>query len=268
MATYTRLRMILISLILATGLMGQNPIPSYNVPVFHRANFQEGVSKNSHGDITRGKRLIKTRMIGSSVTPPCYGWIWIYSLDLLDVFGPFYLECGDTLAQEVDEREWGVYIESECHVTADVWFDPLRIGITGIEEPMRIKAMSLQNIIPNAGFEQWDVTPGWIWMPQSWRTNNIPDFGFVNRNSDAYEGLYSAWIGPGGLCEINIVTSVHPMSLEAYVQTKFWGADTLDVKLFLYQDGITIDSGFWRCSEPLEEWTRIEVPVSTSVMTI
>jgi len=49
--------------------------------------------------------------------------VWIYSLDGLDILGPYYLACGNTLEVEIDDREWGALVESDMDINVSVWID-------------------------------------------------------------------------------------------------------------------------------------------------
>ncbi len=99
---------------------GQNPIPSYNAPVLSVANFQEGAPGFDTEESTRGKRtLIVHSNGGTSSTATVY----VYSLDLQTIYGPFTLDGGQTLYINIDTREWGVLVESDDHITVDVWIE-------------------------------------------------------------------------------------------------------------------------------------------------
>ena len=94
----------------------QQPIPSYNVSVKTRANFQESQP-------SRGKRNmnIKVQCSGISLAPTCQATIWVYSLDGQTIFGPFTVSGGETLSVPIDGREWGVFVQTEDTITVDVW---------------------------------------------------------------------------------------------------------------------------------------------------
>ena len=105
-------------------LKAQNPIPSWNVPVYFRANFQElnkGISNQSKA--SRGKRVLHVNAQHGISGPVDCGTVWIYSLDSLNVIGPLQLCEGETLTIEIDENEWGVLVESEEHLVVDVWIE-------------------------------------------------------------------------------------------------------------------------------------------------
>lgn len=102
-----------------TGLLAQNPIPSYAFPVYGRANFQEGVNKYL---LSREKRDMEVKSSCASPTTSCSANIWVYSLDGRDVKGPFVIYGGgETLIVPIDEREWGVYAESEDKIILTIW---------------------------------------------------------------------------------------------------------------------------------------------------
>jgi hypothetical protein len=101
------------------------PIPSYDVPVYHQANFQEkGTNKGQKAPV-KGKRQMNVS--AQYVNPPPNGFshppasIWIYSLDGHDSYGPF-ITINDTVIQhDIDDREWGAYVECDDHVKVSIW---------------------------------------------------------------------------------------------------------------------------------------------------
>ena len=97
-------------------LYAQQPIPSYNVSVKIRANFQELQP-------SRGRRTmnIKVQCSGTSLSPSCQATVWIYSLDGQTILGPYIVNGGETLSVSIDEREWGVFVQTEDIITVDVW---------------------------------------------------------------------------------------------------------------------------------------------------
>ncbi len=56
--------LFLISTIWLAEVKGQNPIPSWNIPVYHRANFQE-TSKNISG---QGDQVMEKRVLNGHGT--------------------------------------------------------------------------------------------------------------------------------------------------------------------------------------------------------
>ncbi|MCX6278497.1 MAG: hypothetical protein NT004_10405, partial [Bacteroidetes bacterium] len=53
----------------------------------------------------------------------CGATVWIYSLDGLDVLGPFSVLCSETLVTAIDERAWGVLVQSNDDIVVDVWIE-------------------------------------------------------------------------------------------------------------------------------------------------
>jgi hypothetical protein len=97
------------------------PIPSFNIPVFGRALFQENT--NPSNDNTDGRRRIHIQ-VSSQKTPDTTAsdaTIWVYSLDYTTIYGPFAVNIGTTLTVEIDDREWGVMVESDATIVVSVW---------------------------------------------------------------------------------------------------------------------------------------------------
>lgn len=104
--------------------MAQYPIPSYNVPVSYRACFEESTTNENPQTTSRGKRMMKIQSSCSGVNATiCEAKGWVYSLDGLTVLGPFTLGCNETISVEIDEREWGVLIETDCDMNISVWIE-------------------------------------------------------------------------------------------------------------------------------------------------
>ncbi|NCA75639.1 MAG: hypothetical protein EOM90_04835 [Alphaproteobacteria bacterium] len=96
------------------------PIPSFNVKVIGYANFRQDYHSNSKS--TREKRNVQVNI--TSANPyGCTATVWIYSLDHTTVLGPFTVTCGQTLTVPIDDRQWGVLVESEEEVVVDVWIE-------------------------------------------------------------------------------------------------------------------------------------------------
>ena len=102
------------------SISAQNPIPSYNVPVYNHANFQEQNKSFNANLLNRGKRAVNVKVVGGISS---MATIYIYSLDYQNILGPFIVNGGETLTIDIDSREWGVLVNSEDHVTVDVWID-------------------------------------------------------------------------------------------------------------------------------------------------
>lgn len=115
---------VILFLFALQGLKAQNPIPSYNFPVHYRANFQERTGVAFQGDNCLEKRDVIVRTsCGSTGKTTCSATVWVYSLDGQSIYGPFTVYGGETLRVEIDERQWGVYVESDDHVIVDVWIE-------------------------------------------------------------------------------------------------------------------------------------------------
>jgi hypothetical protein len=99
------------------------PIPSYNVTVDGYADFMNQISTPQQ-NYDKGIRRVIIHL-KSAVEPsiPCQATVWVYSLDLTTVLGPYSLECGDELSVQIDERDWGVFVETEDKVIVDVWIE-------------------------------------------------------------------------------------------------------------------------------------------------
>lgn len=102
---------------------GVNPIPSYNVLVHQYANFQEQGKSFGSQRLTRGKRKMVIHSTCGGTKTGCTCNVWVYSLDGLTTLGPFTLIGDDRVYVDIDEREWGVVVESSDKVCIDVWIE-------------------------------------------------------------------------------------------------------------------------------------------------
>jgi hypothetical protein len=100
------------------------PIPSYGVYVNGFTNFANENIQTDTCDNYRGKRdaFIHLRS-ASQENPECQGMVWVYTLDYSTILGPYIVLCDDTLVVEIDDRDWGVLVESEYRIIVDVWFE-------------------------------------------------------------------------------------------------------------------------------------------------
>lgn len=111
------------------NVSGQNipvyPIPTFGVEVNGYACFSNGnLSSELCNQFTDEKKEIKIHLQPiSSEEPGCEATVWVYSLDQTTVLGPYYTVCGEILSIEVDDREWGVMVNTECEVEVDVWIE-------------------------------------------------------------------------------------------------------------------------------------------------
>lgn len=95
------------------------PIPSYNILSNGSSNFKEMVAKNILFQ-SRGHREVNVKNSGGQLCPI---QIWVYSIDGQSILGPFTVNPDETIRIEIDEREWGVYSESECEAIISVWIE-------------------------------------------------------------------------------------------------------------------------------------------------
>jgi hypothetical protein len=103
------------------SVQAQHPIPSYSAPVMGRALFVTDTN------LPDGKTTIKIRRICSISLgvpkEPAFVRVWVFSIDQVTILGPFYLGCNQTLEVPIDDREWGVLVESVEEVVLDVWIE-------------------------------------------------------------------------------------------------------------------------------------------------
>jgi hypothetical protein len=101
-----------------TAIQAQNPIPSYNFLVYKQANFQE---KSLPARAKKKVNVAVTCTSGKSAI--CMATVWIYSLDLQTVYGPYTVYGGETLSVDVDGGEWGAYVTTDDQIVVDVWIE-------------------------------------------------------------------------------------------------------------------------------------------------
>jgi hypothetical protein len=121
--------LVLLLVILSFGcfdLHSQNfpiyPIPSYNTAVDGYADFMNIHSSPQQNNKDR-RQLIVHMKSANGPNQPCQATIWVYCLDLTTILGPYSLACGETLSVPIDERQWGVMVESTDKVIVDVWIE-------------------------------------------------------------------------------------------------------------------------------------------------
>jgi hypothetical protein len=103
---------------------GQNPIPSYNVPVSKTASFAEDTSTPG-GNIQKDEKRDVNVTNGASGNRPIQGApvlvVYIYRLDHSIVLGPFAVPYGETITVTIDDFRWGVYAETTAPTYMSVW---------------------------------------------------------------------------------------------------------------------------------------------------
>jgi len=98
------------------------PIPSYNVQVTSNAVFKE--THQSQISIRPAeKRVLDVQVKSTSSLSECQATVWVYSLDLTTVLGPYTVSCSQPLQVEIDERDWGVYVSTEQNLLVSVWIE-------------------------------------------------------------------------------------------------------------------------------------------------
>jgi hypothetical protein len=99
------------------------PIPSFNVVVNGDALFREN-AHSLNSPPAREKRDVNVEVKSASGSMNCQATVWVYSLDHTTVLGPYTVNCGATLTVGIDEREWGVLVESDDDIIVDIWIFP------------------------------------------------------------------------------------------------------------------------------------------------
>ncbi|MCY7409176.1 MAG: T9SS type A sorting domain-containing protein [Chitinophagales bacterium] len=122
--------------------------------------------------------------------------------------------------------------------------------------------------IPNADFELWDPTDSFD-VPSSWTVNN---FGVANsktyKQEDAYSGSYSVSLYMPTKNRIYLSTGFnidyHPHVLNGWYHgfvLSIW--DSLLVKVILYNNKISVDSGLWLFDQSsVSDWSPFVVDIS------
>ena len=121
--------LLLIVILLIAGtipLSAQNikphPIPSFNVQVIGLAVFQEN-NQVSQKEPSKGRRILHTVVTISKGRSSHIATVYFYSLDQQDILGPFLAYDGVEISEEIDEREWGVLVQSDIEVAVDTWIN-------------------------------------------------------------------------------------------------------------------------------------------------
>jgi hypothetical protein len=121
-------KILLLGLLIFMGsheLFAQYPIPSFGAVVDTAGWFAEGFSMK-RDPVTDARREVHVRLVCSTTTHSvCQASVWVFSLDGQDVLGPYRMEGGDEIKVGIDDREWGVAVESYEKVIVDVWIDEI-----------------------------------------------------------------------------------------------------------------------------------------------
>lgn len=102
-------------------LQAAKPIPSYDAKVYGSETFVENHLLNAASTPNWvGKRdMVVVAQVSGPVGTPIS--IWVYSLDLQDILGPYILYDGGTITVQIDDRNWGTFIQCATKVTVSVW---------------------------------------------------------------------------------------------------------------------------------------------------
>jgi hypothetical protein len=110
---------------IAFNIYAQYPIPSYNVPVFPGATFSQGLitpSQQKYAPMEKRRLGIHvSQLIADTVSNSVI--IYVYSLDGQTILGPFYLTGNETIYVDIDDRLWGVLVESGSKGKVSVWIE-------------------------------------------------------------------------------------------------------------------------------------------------
>lgn len=118
------MRKLLLVLIIFSGSIklanAQFPIPSFNAIVDNRATFTEQQQTVKSPLNIDAKRFLKINRKPTK-TPLSDVYFYAGTLDGQTTLGPFYIEPGQTISIEIDNREWGIVVFAESEVILDVW---------------------------------------------------------------------------------------------------------------------------------------------------
>lgn len=119
--------LVILLILFATGsAFGQHqtipvyPIPSTNVGVDGLAEFENLLPTLQNNN--KEKRRVHVHFISAiPEQTDCEATVLVYSLDGTSILGPFIVSCGQTLDVNIDERDWGVMVDSDIKLIVDVW---------------------------------------------------------------------------------------------------------------------------------------------------
>jgi hypothetical protein len=129
--------------------------------------------------------------------------------------------------------------------------------------------------IPNAGFENWTTD---IWQndnPDNWDHSNLdiqPAKIFVSPGYQSNWALGAISFGGGmfafAKCKFPVIS--HPASLNAFVKTEFSNIDSVNIEIFIYHNGLAVDSGKWINTNlsPIATWTPISISITQSTSSV
>jgi len=143
------------------------------------------------------------------------------------------------------------------------------------DEPIPVESINIQ--IPNGDFENWS----WVPLPENWKTNSYPlsmaqwVTYIVKKDSQVvYHGAYSmkliynltppAWGAAPAWAKNKFAISEHPNNLRGYLKCNLQGTDTVSISVKILNNGITVDSGQWKSTVSIINWTEVNIPISNS----
>ncbi len=96
------------------------PIPSRDVNINGYADFREDY-RGKQPLITLEKRGVYVTV--NTITPGSQATVWVYSLDRQTVYGPFTVAALEPLYQIIDDRQWGVLMNTDEEIPVSVWIE-------------------------------------------------------------------------------------------------------------------------------------------------
>jgi len=110
--------------VFATQSFATKPIPSYDVPLYNAANFQEKPGPGGKAE-PKEKRQLNVQTTVAPGGPRVVTQVYIYSLDYKTILGPFSLFDSDKITVDIDARPWGVVTitQDPSRVSVSVWID-------------------------------------------------------------------------------------------------------------------------------------------------
>jgi hypothetical protein len=123
--------------------------------------------------------------------------------------------------------------------------------------------------IPNAGFENWTYDIWSNYNPDNWEHSNADFQGAKIIKSIGYQGNWALGAENffGGMfafakCTFPLIN--HPEILNAFVKTAFSNIDSVSIEIFIYHNGVAVDSGKWINTNlsPIAVWTPISIQVT------
>jgi hypothetical protein len=95
------------------------PIPSYDISVDGFANFRQNTLSQTLMQPAE-KRILDVEVKTQSASSDCQATAWVYSLDNTTVLGPFTVNCNSPLQTGIDDRAWGVLIDTDEELIVSV----------------------------------------------------------------------------------------------------------------------------------------------------